>query len=156
MTMPLRAIALALTLSIVSSLAQPPEAPPTTAALPAKLLLAPTSTDVMAGKASLTLGALSREGGAFVGQYQLKVTPYFFKNEKGKLTMNLSDESLLKLAQGEAVNVTGKAVTDGSGKTRPVVAKATPSAEGRGSVTFSFTGEKTKLTFNTTYRFGDK
>jgi hypothetical protein len=103
----------------------------------------------------LIVGALRRDAGTYIGDYQLKVSPYFFMSEKGTLSMIVSDESLRKLTQGIPVSVTGQATTKKSGKTRAVNAKLTPAAKDRGSVTFSFIADDTKLIFKTSYRFAN-
>jgi hypothetical protein len=89
-----------------------------------------------------------------VGEYQLKVRPYFFKSEKGSLLLAASDDSVRKLRAGTAINFTGKAVTHKDGRIHVVLGKATPSSGNRGSVTFSIiTDEDGKLIFNTSYHF---
>ena len=103
----------------------------------------------------MIVGALRRNAGTYIGDYQLKVSPYFFMSETGTLSMIVSDESLRKLTQGIPVAVTGQATTKNSGKTRAVNAKLTPAVKDRGSVTFSFTEMDTKLIFKTSYQFGN-
>jgi hypothetical protein len=137
-----------------SAQATPPSRNP--AAITRKLFIEPSSTSLAGGKARLIVGTLNRQQVSYVGDYQLKVWPYFFKSEKGALSMIVSDESLRKLTQAVPVAFTGKAMTDGSDKTRPIDARATPSATDRGALTFSIQTENGKLVFNTSYRFGDK
>ena len=49
-----------------------------------KLFIDPSSTSVaLRGKASLIVSPLAHRDGNYVGDYQLKVRPYFFKSEKG-------------------------------------------------------------------------
>jgi hypothetical protein len=54
----------------------------------------------------LIVGALRRNAGTYIGDYQLEVSPYFFMSEKGTLSMIVSNESLRKLTQGIPVSVT--------------------------------------------------
>lgn len=128
----------------------------TQAVVPRKLVIHPTSTSVAGGKASLTISALRRKAATYIGEYDLKVSPWYFKNETGKLMMVVSEEALRKLTQGIAVTFTGRATTDADGTTRPINARATPSGSGQGSVTFSFVGDERKVTFNSTYHFRDE
>lgn len=128
----------------------------TQASVPRKLVIHPTSTSVAGGTASLTIGALRRKAAAYIGEYDLKVSPWYFKNETGKLLMIVPEEALRKLMQGIAVSFTGKATTDADGTSRSISARATPSGSGQGSVTFSFVGDERKVTFNTTYHFRDE
>jgi len=121
-----------------------------------KLFIEPASSSLAGGKARLVVTELNREPGTYAGDYQLKVTPYFFKSEKGKLAMSISDEALQKLRQAVPVELTGKATAKGSGKTRVINAKARPTAHDRGAVTISVTTENGPLVFETFYHFGDK
>jgi hypothetical protein len=117
------------------------------------LFIGPSSTSLSLGKANLVIGNLSRRAGAILGDYRLDVSPFFFKSEKGRIAMWVSEAALSKLTQGEAVEFTGKAITNGTGETRSVTARATPSASDRGIVTFSFLVEAGKLVFSAPYRF---
>jgi hypothetical protein len=47
-----------------------------------KLFIDPSSTSVALGKASLIVSPLTHRGGNYVGDYQLKVRPYFFRVRK--------------------------------------------------------------------------
>lgn len=131
----------------------------TAKAAPAKtqtLFIGPSSTSLSLGKASLIIGALQHREGACCGDYKLEVSPFFFKSEKGKIAMAVSEAALAKLALGNTVEFTGKAVTNGTGVTRAVTAKAVPASGDRGTVTFSFLVDAGKLIFIAPYRFGDK
>ncbi len=120
-----------------------------------KFFIEPSSSSLAGGRARLTVGTLSRQGGALIGSYQIKVTPYFFKNEKGRLSIMLSEPSLRKLLQGIPAEFTGEAKTDRTNKTRPITASATPSTKDRGALVISVATENGKLLFETSYRIGD-
>ena len=122
-----------------------------------KLFIDPSSTSVaLRGKASLIVSSLTHRDGNYVGDYQLKVRPYFFKSEKGSLLLAASDDAVRKLQAGTAINFTGKAVTHKDGRTHIVLGRATPSSGDRGSVTFSIITDDVKLVFNTSYHFETK
>src|SRR6202162_4481721 len=75
-----------------------------------KLLIDPSSTSVaLRGKASLIVSPLTHRDGNYVGDYQLKVRPYFFKSEKGSLLLAASDDAVRKLQDRKSV-VEGKSV----------------------------------------------
>jgi hypothetical protein len=118
-----------------------------------KLFIDPSSTSLLLGKASLIVSPLTHRNGNYVGDYQLKVRPYFFKSETGTLLLAASDDSVRKLQAGTAIDFTGKAVTRKDGKTRVVLGTATPSSGDRGSVTFSIITENGKMVFKTSYHF---
>ena len=52
-----------------------------------KLFIGPSSSSVALGKASLIVSPLTHRDVNYVGDYQLKVKPYFFKSEKGSLVL---------------------------------------------------------------------
>ena len=60
-----------------------------------KLFIDPSSISVaLRGKASLIVSPLTHRDGNYVGDYQLKVKPYFFKSEKGSLLLAASDDAV--------------------------------------------------------------
>ena len=120
-----------------------------------KLFIDPSSTPIaLRGKASLIVSTLTRRDGNYVGDYQLKVRPYFFKSEKGSLRLAASDDTVRKLQTGTAISFTSTAVTHKDGRTHIVLGRATPSSRDRGSVTFSIVTDDAKIVFNTSYHFG--
>ena len=105
----------------------------------------------------MIVSPLTHRAGNYVGDYQLKVRPYFFKSEKGSLLLAASDDSVRKLQAGTAINFTGRAVTRKDGRIHVVRGRAAPSSADRGSVTFSIiTDDDGKLVFNTSYHFEPK
>ncbi len=128
----------------------------TSDAVTRKLFIDPSSTSVALGKAGLIVSPLTHRGGNYVGNYQLKVRPYFFKSEKGTLLLAASDDSVRKVQKGTAIGFTGKAVTRKDGKTHVVLGRATPSSGDRGSVAFSIITDNGKMVFNTSYHFETK
>ena len=118
-----------------------------------KLFIDPSSTSVALGKASLIVSPLTHRDGNYVGDYQLKVRPYFFKSEKGSLLLAASDDAVRKLQTGTAINFTGQALTYKDGRTHTVLGRATPSSRDRGSVTFSIVTDDARIVFNTSYHF---
>ena len=119
-----------------------------------KLVIDPSSTPVRLGKATLIVGPLKHRDGNYVGDYQLKVRPYFFKSETGSLILSASDDSVRRLQSGRAIDFIGKALTREDGTTHVVLGRATPLSGDRGTVTFSIVTEKNaKIIFKTLYHF---
>jgi hypothetical protein len=119
-----------------------------------KLFIDPSSTSIRLGKATLIVSPLTRRGGNYIGDYQLKVRPYFFKSETGSLVLGASDDFVRRLQSGRAIDFTGKAVTREDGTTHVVLGRATPLSGDRGTVTFSIVTEKNaKIIFKTSYHF---
>jgi hypothetical protein len=143
-------------LAAVDSLAQTIETSRKNEPAIRKLFISSASASLAGGKARLVLTSLTRKGASYVGDYHLKVVPYFFKSEKGTLSMTVSEQSLLNLNQNVPVEFGGKATTNGTARTRPITARAAQTAPLRGTVKISIVTENGPLVFNTFYRFGDQ
>jgi hypothetical protein len=129
----------------------PPQAVPAMATR--RLFVDPSSSRVKLGKANLTLTPLTPKGDMYVGDYRLRVVPYFFKNEEGSLVLTAPQESYQRLAQGSAVEFNGVATSKKDGKRKIVTGKIIPLTSDRGRVTFSVATENGKMVFNTLYHF---
>lgn len=115
--------------------------------------IAPTRTSIYIGTVSMTLPTLQRANGTYSANYVAKVFPYFFYNEKGTLSIDVSDEALRKLERGEPIEFTGRAQNT-AGEERRVEGKATPADPKSGKLKVRvFVSKKVELIFNTTYRF---
>ncbi|MBA3544397.1 MAG: hypothetical protein H0T83_08170 [Chthoniobacterales bacterium] len=117
-----------------------------------KLLIAPSSSSLAGGTAKLDVDPLSRSGGKYVGDYRIKVFPYFFKNENGQLFISVSDPQVRQMVDGGVTSFTGQAQAKGSDITHKITAKATPASDGRGELTFTVSTDSGPLVFNTSYR----
>ena len=126
----------------------------TNAAAADRILLIDASTmPVAAGKATLIIGALQRTNGVYSGDYRLKVFPYFLKNDKGRLAIVVSDETLAKVSQGQVAAITGTAISGKSGKSLPIAAAATPADTNHGQLKLWFTAGGRKMIFEPAYHF---
>lgn len=117
-----------------------------------KLFVAPSSSKLAGGTAKLVVGVLSRDDTSYTGEYQIRVFPYFFKNESGKLLINTPETSLQRMIGGDTASFAGRAITDGTGETRKITAKVRPAASDHGALTFTVATENGPLVFNTSYR----
>ena len=121
------------------------------------LMIDPSSMPVAAGKATLTIGALQREDGVYSGDYEIKVFPYFLENDKGRLAIVVSDESLAEINQGKVAAIIGTATTSGQGgRSRHIDATATPADINRGTLKLWFTAGNRKMIFEPAYHFAGK
>jgi len=133
------------------------EAEPTATNVVGRLLLLENSTmSLKAAKATLIIGPLTRTNGVFVGNFKMKVFPYFFKNDWGRLSIKASDEDMAAFEQGKTVAVTGIATSEKNGSVRPIEIKATPQDRDHGTVCLCFEAAKQKMTFSPAYHFADK
>jgi hypothetical protein len=121
------------------------------------LVIDPSSVPIAAGKATLTIGTLQRADGVYSGDYKIKVSPYFWKNEKGRLAIVVSDESIAKIRQGKVVTIIGTATTSGKGgMIRHIDATATPANINRGKLKVWFASGDRKMIFEPAYHFSEK
>jgi hypothetical protein len=117
--------------------------------------IAPTKTSIYIGTVSMTLPTLTRASGTYSAPYVAKVFPYFFYNERGQLSIEVSDEMLRQLERGETVEFKGRAVNS-ENEERRVEGKATPVDAKSGKLKVRvFVSKRIELIFNTTYRFPD-
>ena len=119
------------------------------------LMIDPSSMPVAAGRATLIIGALERVDGVYAGDYRIKVFPYFLKNEKGRLAIDVSDASLAGINQGKVEAIIGTATTSGKGgRSRHIDATATPADINRGTLKLWFTSAgNRKMVFAPAYHF---
>jgi hypothetical protein len=121
------------------------------------LMVDPSSMPVAGGTVTLTIGALRRVDGVYLGDYKIKVSPYFYKNEKGRLVIVVSDESLAKVNHGKVATIVGTATTSGKGGiSRHIDATATPADIDHGMLKILFLVGDRKMIFEPAYRFTGK
>jgi hypothetical protein len=121
------------------------------------LLVAPSSMPITAGTVILTIGALHRTGDVYTGDYRIKVSPYFFKNERGRLAIVVSDQSMAAINEGKVVGIFGTATTSGKrGECRHIEATATPVDINHGTLRLWFMAGNRKMIFNPTYHFSGR
>ena len=76
----------------------------------ARVEVAATKTSIYLGSVAMTMPAFTRANGSFESTYDAKVFPYFFYNESGKMSVDISDEALRKLERGEPIEFKVRAV----------------------------------------------
>lgn len=104
------------------------------------------------GKATLSIDPLKGTDDIFRADYEVKVSPYFFKSETGRLAIPISNEALAGATKSAPVELTGTATTKGEAKSRRIDITAIPTDNERGSLKISFMAGDRKVVFNTTYR----
>jgi hypothetical protein len=121
------------------------------------LMIDRCSTVVSGARATLIIGPLRRDGNIYTGDYQVKVSPYFFKGEKGKLAIVVSNESMTRVANGLPVEITGTATTsERNSVPRRIDATANPLDGDSGILKLWFLAGETKMTFDTSYRLAER
>lgn len=121
----------------------------------ARVEVEPTKTSIYIGSVAMTMPAFTRTADSYASSYVAKVFPFFFSNESGRLSVDISDDHLQRLARGEPIEFTGRAVNE-SGAERRIEGKATPADAASGKLKVRvFVSRRIELIFNTTYRFPD-
>lgn len=121
------------------------------------LIIDPSFMPIAAGKATLTIGVLQRVNGIYTGDYKVRVTPFFLKNEHGRLAIVVSDESLARVNRGEVATIVGTSTTSGKDRiSRHIDAIATPTDIDHGKLKLWFMAGDRKMTFEPAYHFADK
>ena len=109
---------------------------------------------VAGGKCTLTIGPLRPVGEVYSGGYATKVSPYFFKNEEGKLAIVITRESIDKASRGLVVEITGTATeSKKGGAIRRIDAMATPLNARQGTLKLWFMADGRQMVFDTRYKF---
>lgn len=119
-----------------------------------KVAIEPTWTSVYVGTVSLRVPEFTRNAaGEYESTYTARVLPWFFQNETGRLVIRASDDELRRLARGEVIEFTGRAVNH-AGEERRVTGKAAPNDAKSGRIKVRVrVSASIELIFNTTYRF---
>ena len=114
--------------------------------------IAPAKTSIFIGNVTLTLTPFARKHGLYHSDYHAKVFPYFFYNEKGWISIELPDESLRQLAQGQTIQFKGHGMSE-DGDERLIEGRAVPADATTGKLKVRvFVSKRIQLIFNTTYR----
>lgn len=115
--------------------------------------VAPTKTSVYIATVAMKMPTFVRQGGTYTAAYEADVFPFFFEDEKGTLSVDVSDAQLEQLAQGKTIDFGGRGVRS-DGVVRRVEARATPRDAESGALKVKvYVSKRIVLVFNTTYRF---
>ncbi len=118
-----------------------------------RITVAPMKTSIYIGSVTLTPGVFRREGSTLTATYSVKVFPWFFWGETGRITVTLSDADLARLAKGETAEFTGDGVNQ-KNRPRKVTGRAQPADATSGKFKVRILADGYELIFNSTYRFG--
>ena len=122
------------------------------ASLPAHISVAPMKTSIYVGSVKLTTGTFDRREGGLSTNYEAKVTPWFFWNESGDITISLSESDFTTLTKGQTVEFKGDAKNQ-KNKPRTVTGRAQPANATSGKIKVRVMADGIELIFNGTYHF---
>ncbi|MEI7534193.1 MAG: hypothetical protein WCK57_07460 [Verrucomicrobiae bacterium] len=127
--------------------------PPATNSAGRTLILENSTMSLPTAKATLIIGPLICSNHVYVGEFKVKVFPYFFKNQRGLLAINVPEEAQAAFNQGKPVTVSGTATSTKDGHVRQVQIMATPKDSDHGTVSLWFNAANQKMIFNPAYYF---
>ena len=120
------------------------------------LIMENSTMPLPAAKATLIIGPLTRANGVYIGDFKVKVFPYFFKSDRGRLLINVTDKVLAAVSEGKTVAVTGTATSTKNGIVRHVEITAIPKDGNHGTVSLWFMVGDQKMIFAPDYHFADQ
>lgn len=113
---------------------------------------APVKTSVYVAIVSLAATDFVRHGPDYLADYRVKVFPFFFYDEHGRLVVPVSDADLRRLASGQPFDFSGQGIRS-DGKVRLVDGRVTPRGPATGDIQVRVHASRHfTLVFNTTYR----
>ena len=117
------------------------------------LIIENSTMPLPTARATLIVGKLTRTNDVYTGDFSVKVFPYFFKSDHGRLAINIPDTALEAVNQGKTVTFTGTSTSAKNGIVRHIEITATPKDRDHGSVSLWFMVDDRKMTFAPAYRF---
>jgi hypothetical protein len=120
------------------------------------LILENSTMPLTTARATLIIGPLTRTNGVYVGDFKVKVFPYFFKSDRGRLAINVPDKALAAVNQGDTVAVTGTSTSTKNGIVRHIEITATPKDRDHGTISLWFMVGDQKMIFTPAYHFADQ
>jgi hypothetical protein len=115
-----------------------------------QVALKPATAYIYIATVTMTIQPFVRHNTVYSSTYSARVFPYFY-SEKGRIWIAVPDEALLRIANGESIDFTGRAINE-SGDERKVVGHATPTGQSRGNIRVRvFVTRRIALNYDTTY-----
>ena len=119
----------------------------------ARVEVAPSRTFAGIASVSMAMPVFIRSGGTYETNYRATVIPWIMFNEKGRLSVDISDDLLRALERGEPIDMKGRAIRD-DGAERRVEGRVTPTDATHGKLRVRvYYSKRINLSFETTYRF---
>jgi hypothetical protein len=116
--------------------------------------VATAKTSIYLGSVTMTLTPFLRKSGVYRSDYHAKVFPFFFYNEDGWISIDVPDDALRQLAQGETIQFKGRGMSS-DGDERHIEGRAVPADANTGKIKVRvFVSKRIQQIFNTTYRIG--
>jgi len=120
------------------------------------LILENSTMPLTTARATLIIGPLTRTNGVYTGDFKVRVFPYYFKSDRGRLAINVPDQALAAMNQGKTVAITGTSTSTKNGIIRHIEITATPKDRQHGTVSLWFMAGNQKMIFNPAYHFAEQ
>jgi hypothetical protein len=115
-----------------------------------EVAIKPATAFIYVATVTMTIPPFVRHNDTYSSTYTARVFPYFY-SEKGRIWITVPDEALRRVASGQSVDFTGRAVNE-DGEERKVVGHASPSGRTAGSIQVRvFVTRRISITYDTTY-----
>jgi len=117
---------------------------------PARVEVPVMKTSIYIGSVTLSTSSFERTGETYTADYEARVFPWAFWNEKGTITVEAPEMEMKRLVEGEIIELSG-AATNHKGKPRTVSIKATPGDPPGGKIKVRIKADGIELIFNGEY-----
>jgi hypothetical protein len=110
----------------------------------------PATAFIYVATVTMTIPPFVRHNGVYSSTYTARVFPYFY-SERGRIWITVPDDLLRRVADGQAIDFTGRAVNE-DGEERKVVGHAVPTGRLLGSIQVRvFVTRRISINYDTTY-----
>lgn len=110
----------------------------------------PASAFIYIASVTMTIPPFVRHNSVYSSTYTARVFPYFY-SERGRIWIEVPDDALRRIADGQPIDFTGRAVNE-SGDVRRVEGHAIPTGRMLGSIRVRvFVTRRLALNYDTTY-----
>jgi hypothetical protein len=111
----------------------------------------PATAYIYIATVTMTIPPFSRHGGVYSSTYAARVFPIFY-TERGRIWIDVPDDALRRIASGEPIDFTGRAIND-SGDGRKVTGHAVPTGTTGGTISVRvYVTRRISITYDTTYQ----
>ena len=140
-------------LLLASSLVRGQSVGPASSPASRGLVLEKCTMPLTTATATLIVGPLARTNGIYAGDFKVKVFPYFFKSDWGRLAIQVPDTALTAMNLRQTVAISGTSTSTKNGMVRDIHITAVPQDGAHGTVRLWFMVEDQKMIFTTAYQF---
>ncbi len=109
-------------------------------------------SSIYVGSVTLVPSVFTRDADGYAATYEVKVWPWFWWGESGRVHIKISDAELARALRGETVEFSGSGENQ-KHKPRSVSGRVQPGNNAGGKIKIRISADGLTLVFNGTYRF---